>query len=178
MGALYAFSPIGWVHVIASSVSLLVGALVLCGAKGTARHRKWGRWYFYAMLVTNLTALLIYQLGTFFFPHWLAIITLLTISIGYWAISTKAVQHWLPVHLTCMVVSYYMLWGGAVNEAFLHIASLRQLAEQTNNQALGLAHFGVLLIFVVVLIAFAFGTKNVGGTLVTKPQLLRTRGTR
>ena len=171
-------SPVGWVHVIASLVSLLLGGLLVCSQKGTASHRKRGKWYFYAMLVTNLTALLIYQFGSFFFPHWLAIITLVTVCIGYWAISTQAIRHWLAVHLTCMIVSYYMLWGATVNEAFLHIPSLRQLAEQADNPTLGLAHLGVMLVFVVILIVSAVRTKNLGGTLMANPPVLKTRGTR
>ena len=178
MAALYALSPISWVHVIASLVSLLLGGLLVGGRKGTASHRKRGKWYFYAMLVTNLTALLIYQFGSFFFPHWLAIITLVTVCIGYWAIATQAIRHWLAVHLTCMIVSYYMLWGATVNEAFLHIPSLRQLAEQADNPTLGLAHLGVMLVFVVILIVSAIGTRNLGGTLMANPPVLKTRGTR
>ena len=29
---------------------------------------------------------------------------------------TRSIRRWLSVHMTCMVVSYYMLVGGAINE--------------------------------------------------------------
>lgn len=77
------------------------------------------------MLVTNVTALGIYRDGVFFFPHWLAVVTLAVIAVGYWAVSARSIRRWLSVHITCMVVSYYMLVGGAINEVFLRIDVLQ-----------------------------------------------------
>jgi hypothetical protein len=71
------------------------------------------------MLFTNLAALMIYQGGVFFSPHWLAIATPIALVLGYWAVRTKAIASWLSVHISCMVSSYYMLAGGAVNRLLL-----------------------------------------------------------
>jgi uncharacterized membrane protein len=59
---------ISWAHIISASLSLIIGAIVLCGIKGSAKHKKLGAYYFYLMLANNVTALFIYNLGRFLFP--------------------------------------------------------------------------------------------------------------
>ncbi len=148
-------SAIGWIHVAASSFSMLIGAIILFRTKGTMSHRRQGRWYFYAMIVTNVTALMIYRTDVFFFPHWLAVATLAIIAVGYWAITAKSIRSWLTVHLTCMIVSYYMLAGGAVNEAFLRIAALKPYGFDNEtampHPTVGIAHSVVMLAFIILL---------------------------
>ena len=144
---------VSWIHIAASVLSLCIGAVVLFRAKGTGTHRRHGRWYMSAMLVTNVTALGIYRTGVVFFPHWLAVVTLAVIAVGYWAVSTRSIRRWLSVHMTCMVVSYYMLVGGAVNEAFLRIDVLQPYYPEgmpspvfrMMHSIVGLA-FGILLV--------------------------------
>ena len=62
---------------------------------------------------------------------------------------------WRHGHLSCMVLSYYMLVGGGVNEFYLRIEALHALAPDVLNSPLvGLTHFAVVLIFIVALIYF------------------------
>jgi len=49
--------PLGWVHLVASLAALAVGTLVLLRRKGTPVHKRRGRIYALALLVTNVTAL-------------------------------------------------------------------------------------------------------------------------
>lgn len=151
-------SLIGLIHTAASLFSMIVGAVIIFGTKGTARHVQLGRRYFYAMLITNLTALTIYRGGVFFFPHWLAIVTLIALVLGYWVVRTKAIPSWLSVHISCMVSSYYMLAGGAVNEAFLRIEFLQPSLDPANgffgNPVIGMVHGVVMLMFIVLLVVF------------------------
>ncbi|MBE7629026.1 DUF2306 domain-containing protein [Tenacibaculum piscium] len=117
---------ISWTHIISATLSLIFGAVVLFGKKGDIKHRKIGLYYFYAMLINNLTALVILNaIGKWFFPHWLAVACLIVIIPGILAIKLKWTKHWLKIHIICLVISYYLLIGGAINEAFLHIESLR-----------------------------------------------------
>ncbi len=119
---------ISWVHIISATLSLVFGAVVLLGAKGSPRHRKLGVYYFYVMLINNITALAIVNaFGKWFFPHWLAIACLVTIIPGIIAVKRKWTKYWLKIHISCLVISYYLLIGGAINEFFLHIKSLRPL---------------------------------------------------
>ncbi len=125
MDALYAFSPTGWSYFIGSS--LLIGALVLCAAKGTARQRKWDNGYLYAILLMNLSTLLIYQLEPFFFLHWPALVTLLAIPIGYWTISAN--RPWLLAYPMCVAVSSYTFWRDGVVVLIAFAVRTRSVGE-------------------------------------------------
>jgi len=144
---------ISWTHTIAASLSLIFGTIVLFGKKGDTKHRKLGLWYFYAMLVNNLTALVIVKaFGKWFFPHYLAIACLVVIIPGIVAIRRKH-KHWLKVHIISMIISYYLLIGGAINEAFLHIPKLRPYIIN-NDPVVGISHGITQLVFIGVLIYF------------------------
>lgn len=155
---------ISWTHTIAASLSLIFGTIVLFGVKGTTKHQKLGLWYFYAMLINNLTALVIINaFEKWFFPHYLAIACLVVIVPGIVAIRRKH-KHWLKVHIISMVISYYLLIGGAINEAFLHIPKLRPYIIN-NEPIVGITHMIAQLIFIGVLIYFLrkyrrFGINN------------------
>jgi uncharacterized membrane protein len=56
--------------------------LVLLRPKGTPVHKRRGRVYALALLVTSGAALGIYRRGIFFFPHWLAIAALIVTTAG------------------------------------------------------------------------------------------------
>ncbi|MHA7129280.1 DUF2306 domain-containing protein [Algoriphagus namhaensis] len=145
---------ISWTHTIAATLSLIFGAIVLFGKKGDLRHRKLGMYYFYAMLVNNLTALVILNaIGRWFFPHWLAVACLIVIIPGIIAVKRKWTKNWLKIHIICLVISYYLLFGGAINETFLHIDSLRQLIIN-NDPIVGFTHMVAQIAFVGLLIYY------------------------
>jgi uncharacterized membrane protein len=149
-------SSLGWVHTVACLCALATGALVLAGPKGTLRHRSIGRLYLASMLVTNLTALGIYQRGVFFFPHWFAVAALIAITIGFLCVRLRRPRiYWRNVHLTCMVASYYMLIGGGVNEVFLRVRVLHAMAPNVLNSPLvGTTHFTVITVFAILIAYF------------------------
>jgi uncharacterized membrane protein len=147
------FSFIGLVHTLASVVAMGVGALVLLRPKGGTRHKRHGTIYVIAMCLTNLTALLIYRLGHFSVFHWMAIGILVFVIAGYIAARLRRpARVWPYFHITGMVLSYYMLIGGAVNEAFLRVDSLQQMAFANRMRAIGMSQMWVLLAFTAVLI--------------------------
>ena len=144
---------VGWLHTFACVLALYLGAVLLLSVQGTPRHRRLGRYYFVSMLVVNLSALLIYRMNVFFFPHWLAIITLLVLAVGYWVIIQKPFKRWLGIHIFCVITSYYMLIGGAINEAFLRLDYVIAIAERTDGLAYNTAHtigmcvYGLMLVY-------------------------------
>jgi uncharacterized membrane protein len=147
--------PLGWVHLVASLAALAVGILVLLRPKGTPVHRRLGRVYALALLVTNVKALGIYRRGLFFFPHWLAIAALVVTTVGVLAAHFKVPRRaWLHVHLTCLLTSLYLLVGGGVNEAFLRVDALHRLAPTLNSQAVGLTHLTVQILFLTLIVYF------------------------
>ena len=144
--------PLGWVHLVASLAALAVGMLVLLRPKGTPVHKRRGRVYALALLVTSGTALGIYRRGIFFFPHWLALAALIVTTAGVLAAHfQKPRKAWLRLHLTCLLTSLYILVGGGVNEMFLRVDVLRRLAPTLNSPAVGLTHFGVIIVFLALI---------------------------
>ena len=142
--------PLGWVHLVASLAALAVGMLVVLRPKGTPVHKRRGRVYALTLLVTSLTALGIYRRGIFFFPHWLAIATLI-VDAGVLAAHFKMPRKaWLHLHLTCLLTSLYILVGGGVNEMFLRVDALRRLAPTLNSPVVGLTHLGVIIVFLAL----------------------------
>jgi len=145
--------PLGWVHLVASFAALAIGALVLLCPRGTPAHKRRGRVYAVALLVTNVTALGIYRRGIFFFPHWLAIAALIVTTVGVLAAHFKVPRRaWLHVHLTCLLTSLYLLVGGGVNEAFLRVDALHRLAPTLNSQAVGLTHLTLQILFLTLIV--------------------------
>ena len=86
--------------------------------KGGHTHRKSGRVYAIAYVVVCVTSLGIYGAQRFWFPHWLALVGLAVLAVGYMAVRFKP-RGWRYVHLTAMLLSAYNLFGGGVNEVFL-----------------------------------------------------------
>ncbi len=147
--------PLGWIHSLACLAALGFGAWVFATPKGAPTHRRLGRYYLIAQIVLNLTALGIYRLGVFFFPHMLALITLALIAVGWLAARFhKPPVVWKHVHLSAMILSYYMLIGGGVNEVYLRIAVLRGYVAVHGGQVIGMTHALVMLTFLILLLGW------------------------
>jgi uncharacterized membrane protein len=147
--------PLGWVHFIASLIALALGAVVVVRPKGTPAHRLRGRIYAVAVVVTSLTALGIYRLGVFFFAHWFGVAALIAMMVGVAAAHFKIPRRGrVHVHLTCMLLSYYILIGGGVNELFLRVDFLRRLAPNLNSPLVGMTHFAVMVLFAILIAYF------------------------
>jgi uncharacterized membrane protein len=136
----------GSIPKILKDAALAVGALVLLRPKGTLVHKRRGRICALAVLVSCVIALGIYRLGVFFFAHWLAVAEPIAISVGFAAAYFKRPRTgWMHLHLTCMLASFHILVGGGVNEVFLRVKVLRQLAPNLNSPAVGMTHLAVMV---------------------------------
>lgn len=182
-------SLLGWIHTVPSLLALLLGAVILAMQKGTARHRLLGHWYFFALLIASLSGLPIFKgdltvpgsrilvPGAFGFFHWLSLITLFVLAIGYFTATRQ--RHWWAAYLhpSCMIVSYYLLVGATINELFGRIDALRRLAGShaaTTAQGsilLGMVQSAAMLLFIVllsyVIIKVALERRSVRGAVKT-----------
>ena len=144
---------ISLLHTVTAAVALPLGAFVLFGKKGSFLHKKLERYYFISMLLANTSSLFIYKaFGEWFFPHSLAVLTLLFLFLGYGVLLRKSFRYRLSLHLTGMTVSYYLLIGGGINEAFFHIPMLKPYL--TSGPVLGITHFIALLFFGILIFHF------------------------
>lgn len=109
---------LGWFHFTSALLAIGAGAVVVCRRKGTRFHRWWGRLYFAAMLVVNLSALAIYELWGRFGPfHAAALFSLLSVLMGVQAAWRRnPVEHWRQAHAYWMCWSYAGLLAAAVSE--------------------------------------------------------------
>jgi len=145
-------SPLGWTHSLASLAALALGPAAFFQRKGSAPHIAFGRAYLVVMLVVNVTAFGIYRRHMFWFPHWFAVAALVCIALAYAAVRLKQPKRgWIHVHLTGMLASYYVLIGGGVNETYLRVGALAQVARATHGAAISLTHFAVILAFVALI---------------------------
>ena len=147
--------PLGWIHSLACLVALAAGPVGFMTRKGSPQHVLIGQAYMVSMIALNLTALGVYRLGIFFFPHWLAILTLVLIAAG-WGSARLIRRHvaWRYVHLSSMIGSYYLLIGGGVNEVYLRVDAARDLLNAQGPQLLGMTHAVVMLVFLVLLLGW------------------------
>lgn len=147
--------PLGWVHFIASLIAIVAAMIVLARPKGTPAHKRCGRIYVAAILITSATALGIYRFGIFFFPHWLAIASLITTAIAFAAAHLKRPRNgWVHIHLTMMLATVYNLIGGGINEAYLRIDALRRFSGGFGSPMAGRTHTANLLFFLALIVFF------------------------
>jgi len=154
-------SLLGWIHTFLCALALISGALQLAGSKGTSAHARRGNVYFLSMAIANVMALFIFhedllirsaQSGPlvgkgFGAAHWLAVITLLVLLLGRLAASRQRVGFFAYAHPICMIVTYWMLVGGAINEAFVRVGWLQRVAQAISPTARGLP--GYKLVYIV-----------------------------
>lgn len=138
-------APIGVVHGIACLIALLTGAANLALRKGTNSHRIAGIAFMLSMILANITVFALYKFdiasfqpfkagpGIFGLFHWFAVITLVFVAIGWYAAGRQDRTFWAYVHPTMMVLAYYMLLSGGINEIFVRVDFFRELAIASAN---------------------------------------------
>jgi uncharacterized membrane protein len=171
-------SIIGWLHSIACTLALVIGASNIALAKGTPLHRRAGRLYVYTMLFANLSAFGVYHFdiahfrpftagaNTFGVFHWEAVATLVLLGLGVYAAPRQNRAVWAYTHPIAMLLTYYMLIGGLINELFVRIAALHALAMAHAPHAIniaatpivGMTQFAAMVLFAVLILAFVIKT--------------------
>jgi uncharacterized membrane protein len=165
-------SFIGWVHMLAYVVAMIVGALELVARKGTAAHKLRGETYFAAMVVANITAMVMFRAQELFFRigqppvfhkgfgafHWLAVVTLLIVLFGRVSASRQRHAFFAYAHPICMILSYWILIGGALQELFLRVDLARQAALAISPGARNLSEYKLAYIVTFSLDAILLAT--------------------
>jgi len=154
-------SALGWFHSFACLFALATGLFNIVTRKGTGLHQGVGLAFTLALVGVCLSGLGIYRLHRFWFPHWDAVATLVILALGWAAARFKRPRRgWIYVHLTAMLLSYYMLIGGGVNEVFLRVNMLRSLIKDEffANRIIGQTQGLLMLIALTVIFAFVVAT--------------------
>ena len=94
-------------HVVAALSALLTGAAVLLLPKGTHTHRTIGTLYVLALVLVNVAALSLHRESAFGVFHALAVISLVTITVGLSPLLLgKRSPAVFATHAYCMTWSY------------------------------------------------------------------------
>lgn len=150
-------SILGWIHTLACIIALPAGFAVLAMVKGTPRHRRLGKWYLVAMAVGSVTSLGLFAPIPGIEPgfnrfHWMALATLAALFVAYVGARRQHKALWAYLHPAGMVISYYMLIGALINEAFARADVLQVYA---GTRAAGLTQAANMMLFMGVLGYFA-----------------------
>ncbi len=133
-------SIIGWIHTLAATAAIPIGAVLIFGPKGGAWHRFAGRWYVYTMIAMNAVSFGLFRFDIVrFVPfeagpnrfglfHWESVFTLFFLLLGWYAALHQRRAIWAYVHPVSMLITYYMLIGGLVNELFSRVPFLIAMA--------------------------------------------------
>lgn len=118
----FVYSPTGLVHLIAATIALITGTLVLTKKKGTTKHKKIGYVYTISMLIVNITAFMIYRLfGGFGIFHIAALISLITLIGGMIPVLLRKPESWLTLHYSFMYWSVMGLYAAFVSEVLTRV---------------------------------------------------------
>ena len=150
---------IGLMHLSASILAMITGALVLIKKKGTKKHKQIGLVYVVSMFCVNATALMIYRLfGGFGIFHFFAIVSLLTLVAGMHPILKRKGKNYIFKHLNYMYCSVVGLYCAFCAEVFTRLPSL--LSVQLTWELFSILTGGG--IFIVMVIATAIFKKQKG----------------
>jgi uncharacterized membrane protein len=134
---------LGWLHAAAATVALGLGAAALAMHKGTAAHRRIGRWYSYAILLAGATILAVYHRDVANFRdmahgvstphvfgifHWEAAVSMLAVLLGFYA-GRRRENFWKYVHPSAMLISYHFVIAALISQAFGRVDVLRALTR-------------------------------------------------
>ena len=108
-------------HVLAALVAITSGLVVVMWRKGKAAHRLLGLLYAFAMLLTNISALMLFNLtGHFGVFHVFALLALSYTLVGL-AMPILRPSNWLKAHVQWMGWSYLSLLAAALNELVIRL---------------------------------------------------------
>jgi uncharacterized membrane protein len=153
-------SLLGALHSFLCVLAMISGTLQLFARKGTPAHAIGGNVYALSMVAASLTIMFVFHgedvifgpgqpptVGYGFgFFHWLAVMALALVLLGRFAASRQRQAVFAYTHPLCMILSYWLLMGGAINEAFDRVAWVRQAALYFSPGAKSIAGFVLLYV--------------------------------
>ena len=114
-------STMGSVHMVTALAAILFGLVVILFPKGRAAHRMAGLAYVFAMLLTNISALMLYNLtGRFNLFHAFALLSL-AVTLPGLLMPIVRPRNWIFHHVHLMGWSYLGLLAAAANEAAIRL---------------------------------------------------------
>lgn len=115
-------TSIGWVHFVFAIAAIVVGAGLALLPKATRAHVWMGRGYATLMVGLNATAFMLYNLFGHFGPfHFAALVSLVTVVMGWIPVRRRRPAKWIEHHALWMSWSYVGLLAAAAAETLSRI---------------------------------------------------------
>jgi len=142
--------PLGWFHTVVGALAVLSGLFTLYRHREIRHDVRSGQFYLLATLVTAVSALFIFQRGTFGPGHALAILTLLALAGGALAATTGWFGRWSR-HLQAIAWSATLLFHSipAITDGLLRLPVGDPVLDSFEDPVLKMC-YGVLLLAYLV----------------------------
>lgn len=109
-------------HLIAASIALLTGAIVLAAPKGTRFHKRTGYVFAVALVGVNLTAIFMYNLtGRVNMLHFFTLISMGALFYGLWPAIRRKSENWLARHVRGMNGAALGVWAAGFAELTIRV---------------------------------------------------------
>lgn len=143
-------TPIGWFHTALGAVAVITGIVALAKYKEITWRSQVGRVYLLATLITAVTALGIFQRGSFGPGHALAVMTLLALAVGTVA-STTGLFGKLSRYVRAISFSATLLFHSipAITDGLLRLPVGDPVLTSIDDPVLRMCYLVLLVIFLI-----------------------------
>ena len=146
-------------------IAIPIGATQLFRVKGGTIHRRIGYAFAFCMIVTNLTALFIFEVtGRVNVFHFFAVLNLFTVSMALSAAIRRRHADWLLAHYFWMCYAYLGLLGASINELYANVSALQRPVLEVFS-TIGIAGTNTIWTFTAINMFVTFG---IGSWLVRR----------
>lgn len=142
--------PLGWFHTAMGIIALASGVITLVKYREITLQTRSGQIYLAATLITALTALAIFQHGTFGPGHALAVMTLLALGVGTVAATTKVFGRFSR-YLMALSYSATLLFHSipAITDGLLRLPVGDPVLTSIEDPVLKICYLVLLILFLV-----------------------------
>ncbi|MEH6608556.1 MAG: hypothetical protein V7696_04235 [Halioglobus sp.] len=152
---------LGWIHTIIAIVALITGYYTLVVHKVITTEQKTGQIYLVCTLIAAVTALMIYQRGTFGPAHGLAVLTLLALVGGF--LITKipafsAIADYFQAFCFSGTLLFHMI--PAITDGLLRLPIGDPVLTNPEDPILKMFYLGFVVVFIVGFISQCVWLRN------------------
>jgi len=143
-------TPLGWFHTAMGIIALLSGAFSLIKFREISPQTRSGQIYLLTTLVTAVTALAIFQHGSFGPAHGLAVMTLIALAVGTLAATMKPFGKFSR-HVQAFSYSATLLFHciPAVTDGLMRLPAGDPVLTSIEDPVLKMCYLGLLVLFLV-----------------------------
>ena len=143
-------STLGWLHTVLGAIAIISGVVTLARYKEITLETRSSQVYLFATLITAVSALGIYQHGSFGPGHGLALMTLLALGAGTFAATHKLYGD-TSRYVQAISYSATLLFHSipAVTDGLLRLPVGNPVLSSIDDPVLKMTYLGLFVVFLV-----------------------------